>query len=324
MTDFKTIHGKKIKFLTTDLTMSTATEGELFYSDTDKEFKIGVTVEAWAAGGNLTTGRYAGGGGGTQTAGILGGGHVSPASTVNAETYDGSSWTEVGNLNTARMYQGGSGTSTATLIAGGDQHPTPRFSLLVEEYDGTNWAEQTDIPTATKNAGTCGTQTASLFFGGETPSGVGENFAYDGSSWTDTGHDLSTDRDGLRGAGTSTAALAIGGAPVLTSSEEYDGSSWTAGGTLNTGFQAGSASGTQTAALAFAGFPAPAKSVVTQSYDGTSWSTKPDMGTGRYFSNLGPIGTNTAALCAGGNVSSGSNATEEFTSVLTLKTITDS
>ena len=53
MTDFKTISGRKIKFLTSDLSMSTATEGELFYSDSDKEFKVGIGVLAWSAGGNL-------------------------------------------------------------------------------------------------------------------------------------------------------------------------------------------------------------------------------------------------------------------------------
>jgi len=53
MTDYKTIFGKKIKFQTTDLTMSTATEGELFYSDTDSEFKVGATIGAWASGGNM-------------------------------------------------------------------------------------------------------------------------------------------------------------------------------------------------------------------------------------------------------------------------------
>ena len=40
MTDFKTIHGKKIKFLTSDLTMSTTTEGELIYSDTDNSLLV--------------------------------------------------------------------------------------------------------------------------------------------------------------------------------------------------------------------------------------------------------------------------------------------
>ena len=37
MTDYKAIHGKKIKFLTTDLSTAEG-EGEVFYSDTDKDF----------------------------------------------------------------------------------------------------------------------------------------------------------------------------------------------------------------------------------------------------------------------------------------------
>ena len=44
MTDYKAIFGKKIKFQTSDLTMSTATEGELFYSDSANEFKVGVNI----------------------------------------------------------------------------------------------------------------------------------------------------------------------------------------------------------------------------------------------------------------------------------------
>ena len=47
MTDYKAIFGKKIKFQTTDLTMSTATEGELFYSDSGKEFKVGINAVSY-------------------------------------------------------------------------------------------------------------------------------------------------------------------------------------------------------------------------------------------------------------------------------------
>ena len=45
MTDFKAIFGRKIKFLTTDLTAGPATEGEVFYSETDAGFKVGITVD---------------------------------------------------------------------------------------------------------------------------------------------------------------------------------------------------------------------------------------------------------------------------------------
>ena len=99
MTDFKTISGHKIKFLTSDLTAGTATEGELFYSDSDKEFKIAIHSQAWASGGNLNTTRRGLGGAGTQTAGMACAGFVStfPVSQVTEE-YAGSSWTNGENM----------------------------------------------------------------------------------------------------------------------------------------------------------------------------------------------------------------------------------
>ena len=48
MTDYKTIFGRKIKFLTSDLSAAEG-EGEIFYSDTDSEFKIAVSTAAWSA-----------------------------------------------------------------------------------------------------------------------------------------------------------------------------------------------------------------------------------------------------------------------------------
>ena len=103
MTDYKTIFGKNIRLQTSDLTMSTATEGELFYSDSDKEFKVGIGVLAWSAGGSLNGPRDSlmTGDDSTQTAGIVFGGHIGPGMQATTETYDGSSWTEVGDLNTA-------------------------------------------------------------------------------------------------------------------------------------------------------------------------------------------------------------------------------
>ena len=137
MTDFKTISGRKIKFLTSDLTMSSATEGELFYSDSDKEFKVGVSVQAWASGGNMNTGRRRAKGAGTQTAGLIAGGHDGSNVAGETETYDGSSWTEVADLNTDRQYHGGCGTQTAALM-GGD-------NSVVESWDGSSSVSYTHL-----------------------------------------------------------------------------------------------------------------------------------------------------------------------------------
>jgi hypothetical protein len=73
-----------------------------------------------------------------------------------------------------------------------------------------------------------------------------------------TGGNLTTGRSLFSGAGTQTAALVMGGdprAPAGTTSEEYDGTSWTAGGNLGRARNAGA--GTQTAALTMGGELAP-------------------------------------------------------------------
>ena len=46
MTDYKAIFGKKIKFLTSDLDNAEG-EGEVFYNNTDDEFKVATRTFAW-------------------------------------------------------------------------------------------------------------------------------------------------------------------------------------------------------------------------------------------------------------------------------------
>jgi hypothetical protein len=94
----------------------------------------------------------------------------------------------------------------------------------------------------------------------------------DNSSWK-----FKTARDDLGGCGTQTAALAFGGRnPTVTgATEEYDGTSWTAGGNLNTARIDLAGAGIQTAALAFGGTPP--RTAATEEYDGTTWTNDTSM-----------------------------------------------
>ena len=67
MSDYKNIRGKKVKFLTSDLS-SEQSEGQIFYSDTDNDFKSVIASAAWSSGGNLLLGTGLMAGAGTQTA----------------------------------------------------------------------------------------------------------------------------------------------------------------------------------------------------------------------------------------------------------------
>jgi hypothetical protein len=199
----------------------------------------------------------------------------------------------------------------------------------VEEYNGSSWTAGTATPDGEVEAGTCGTISAALRFGGNPgnpPGGPASNgtLYWNDSSWTSL-NNMSSGRYGLAPAfqGTYNAALAFGGqtpAPAnVTSTEEFDGTNWTAGGSLNTAVFRGSGSGTQTAALSFGGSP---NITATEGYDGTAWSTRPSLANGRSFG--GGAGSNTAALYIAGD--EGIHV-EEFTGeipVLDYKTLTSS
>ena len=86
-----------------------------------------------------------------------------------------------------------------------------------------------------------------------------------------------------------------GADPGLTgppSSEEYNGSSWTTGGNMNSPKFALAGCGTQTAALGFGGRPGPVSN--TEQYDGSSWTTTTALNTARSY--LGGAGTTTAGF----------------------------
>ena len=85
MTDYKAIFGKKIKFLTSDLSNAEG-EGEIFYSSTDSKFKVSIATGAWSAGSNINTTRGHQGGTGTLTAGLIFGGRVGSPDAAVANT----------------------------------------------------------------------------------------------------------------------------------------------------------------------------------------------------------------------------------------------
>jgi hypothetical protein len=111
---------------------------------------------------------------------------------------------------------------------------------------------------------------------------------------------MGSGRYNFGGLGTQTAGLGFGGYPSgsgTNATEEYNGSTWTAGGNLNTGRQGGiGGAGIQTAGLAFGGAVAP--STQTEEYDGSSWTNGGNLSTGR--GAPGGAGLQTAALAFGG------------------------
>ena len=106
------------------------------------------------------------------------------------------------------------------------------------------------------------------------------------------------------GSGSQTAGLAFGGnlyPGVSSATEEYNGTSWTGGGTLNTATDSGIGFGLQTASVKAGGYIA-GPGVATNSseeYDGSSWTAGNNINTAR--SEIpGGFGILTAGVMFGG------------------------
>jgi hypothetical protein len=315
MTEYSGIRGTRVKYLSSDPTLNTSTEGQVWYNSTSGTLKSLVQIKAWSSSGSLGTARRLLAGTGTQTAGLAFGGLTATANTASTEEYSGFSWSAGGNMGTTRRSLGAAGTQTAALGFGG--YITAKTNAT-EEYDGSSWTAGGNLNTERRYLAGCGIQNAGLAFGGlgdSSPASVylASTEEYDGSSWTAV-TSMNTARNGLGSAGTQTAALGFGGNTGTTSAatEEYDGSSWTISGNLNTGRESVGGAGIQTDALAFGGYIG-SNTGATEEYDGTNWTTSSaSLATAR--NSLASAGTRSAGLAAGGTTGSVTAATEEYNS----------
>ena len=275
-----------------------------------------VTGAAWASGGSLGSAGYNISGCGTQTAGLGFARYTAPNKNNGlTEEYDGSSWSEQGDLSTGRMDACGFGVQTAAVCAGGKQDPGSAVAST-EEYGGASWSSGEDLPAARRGAAGVGILTAGIVCGGEAPGITDTTLAYDGTDYSSL-PTLNTARSGARGSGTSTAGLICGGSTgsITSATEEYNGSSWSNGGSLLValGVFGQSSNATQDNSIAFGGTTSGPNLATTFGYDGTAWSTRPNMATARQ--KLGGLGTAALGLAFGGTTgpSTGVTTTEEFT-----------
>ena len=236
-------------------------EGQIWYNSTSGTLKVAPLVEAWASGGAMGTALFGLASAGTQTANVFLGGQLSNSPSA--------------------------GTGATEL------------------YDGTTWTTNPNANpfTGGNNSGT-GTQTAALSFGGYP--NIQTTVEFDGSSYA-AGEGLTTGRELIsNNIGTQTAAVAAGGyvrSPDTypTATEEYNGTGWSAGNTINTPGYGRAGSGILTAALLSGGIE-PGQLSNAEEYNGSSWTTV----TSRPYAagNSGTSGTQTASLAYGGNPSS--------------------
>jgi hypothetical protein len=265
MTTYKGINGFAVQSVATD--PSPLNEGQVWYNNATYAFKLaGFNTAAWATIPSMNTSRRGPAGSGTTSAALSTGGWLQPGTTGATEKYDGTSWTNTGSLNTPRFSMAAAGTQTATLGFGGYQPPSLYLSAN-ESFNGSTWSTQTSMPAGQLQCRGTGTQTAAITVGALVPPSTATppaNFPtvyWNGTSWA-TGGIFNTQRNITGTAGTLTAALGFGGAPTST----------------------------------------PGVGIAVESYNGTSWTSLPaSMNTARADCAHGGTGTQTNAICAGGN-----------------------
>ena len=331
MTTYKEIFGKYVKNYSSDPTADA--EGQVWYNTTSGTFKTNVNIGgAWASGGNMGTARTVLGGAGTQTAGLAFGGRTSPTSptvTTATEEYDGSAWTAGGAMSAAKdTGVGTAGTQTAGSAFGGSPVPTSNHQI----YNGTSWTTSTSMGTARYRLGGLGTQSSLLAVGGNdvggTPTTATEE--WNGAAWTAGGTTPANTQKGnsqFGCVGTQTAGLVFGAASsapgftYTTNSSEYDGTSFSEGGTTPSATQF-VGNGLQTAALGYGGGPA---NLTTINYNGTTWGTSASLATSGNGSASAINSPSTTGLMFGGWTPAINAVTQEYQDpTIATRTITTS
>ena len=329
MSDYESIHGTRVKYLTSDPTLESSYEGQVWYNSTSGTNKALVQIKAWATTGNVNTKRISAGGSGTTTAGLTAGGRqgdANPQGDHQTEEYTGYTWRNGADMSNDRFETEMAGPTSAAIIVGGyDIALSPEKIANVEEYNGTSWTNGTAYPSAVFAGGAAGTETAGLYFGGYFPPPTNLQAStkeYDGSSWTASGN-MVEGRGYMASCGSQTSALAVcGKVSPSVDVEEYDGSSWTTGGNYPTSNVNAAASGLSTAAIVFSGALAPGGTAMnlSASYDGTAFVTDASLGTAREQASGSSQGTNQSAWVCLGNPTSPGLATEEYSSNINVET----
>jgi hypothetical protein len=129
---------------------------------------------------------------------------------------------------------------------------------------------------------------------------------------------MNTARRFSAGDGTQTAAFGAAGyvTAVDASSEEWDGTNWTATSNVNVARGRVAGVGTTSAGLIFGGQPT---NSATESWNGSSWSTAPALSTARH--GMAGAGTSPTAVGFGGSTGSPVVNTEEYNNVVTIRSV---
>ena len=264
---------------------------------------------------------------GTSTSAVTAGGIDNPGAVIaNVESWNGSAWTEIVDLNVGRSRAGTAGADNTEGLFFGGNTTAPALVASTEYFDGSSWTEVADLASAIAMEASAGHSAGNAFqIAGNTAPGTrlattsefvapsafskinlgqvyynsGSNafkvtgFAFPTGTWaSNTASPTATTE--RWGTGLSNSDALIQSPPGV--SMEWNGSSWTNGGTTNFNGQSRGATGGISAALIWGGNP---NNTDTEQYNGTAWTEVNDLNTGGNQQPAGPTGTYTNTITAG-------------------------
>ena len=261
---------------------------------------------SWSAGGAMNIARRElGGAGASSNAAVAFGGNPTKSDT---EEYNGTAWVATNSMNTGRRFVSGNGTVSDALAIGGN---TPSTTNKTERFNGITWSNVANLNVERNFGASAGTANSTFFVGGTPANKCVEEFVcanYQVGVWSGEAP-LITGRSSGAGAGVTNAALAFGGNdPVITTTEEWNGKSWSVGGALIVGARYMGGTGLQDATLKAAGYNGSSYINNTEEYDGTSWTAGPTTINSK--ATMGLTGIQNAAVMFGGEPTT--NTTEEY------------
>ena len=311
MATYDEIYGKRVEVLSSDPTLNSTYEGQVWYNSATGTLKSVVKFASWTSTGNRPSANSVpAGNGGTQNAGWTCGNDSPPG--TNYDEYNGAGWATGEDMSTARRYGQGWGTQTAAITASGSPLSPPNVGMTtVEEYNGSSWTSGTAVPAPAKryHGGAVGAVKTSglIFCGDQNPPPLNTTFEWDDSSWTAGGaYPFAGSIGGGSAAGTVPTGIAMGGPGNGNVVSTYDGSSWTTTTTYPASKSRIGVAGAQTAAIGFGGGPATTAAFL---FDGSTFSATASLGTSNGGSyGQGGSSPSTATL----NVFEGAIGTEEY------------
>jgi hypothetical protein len=234
------------------------------------------------------------------------------AGSLKGHLYLAAAWSTSGTVPQIVRGGGSGGTQTAAWLAGGLQYPGDTKNKTWT-YNGSSWTAGNNIPANYFIGGSTGPDAAGLLFDGIGSYGPGTaTYEWDGTNWTSGGAIPAIGPGGnsfTSGAGTQTAAFAIGGIgdppPARVDRVlDYNGASWTSGESTPLTTAGTASDGPTTATWIGGGDGGPGMSGKSFEYNGASWTASGDIGTalpqGLSAQGWGP---QTAAIIGGGTSS---------------------